>query len=422
MVAVGPCSHGRRLDTLRELWEAFGGKDDSDGEQGHWVDMQMRERRRQKGFFRYLELCRESRAEAEAYLGGLLKPRKAVSNALQGPDGALSPAETICALTEDVLQRGVKAGQGDPELVQAVRREVKQARRIAQAMSLTQEGDPFSLATVRTTLATIAPNKKSVRLPRAALKSQVGEAQLCTWALSNLVVVMGLVPSAWLREVSPIRKRGPSVVTSTVNLRPVSYVDDLQGFVDAVFLHSVKDLLTVYAGQQQAGGKYDAVLMVIGMFMALQMRSIDNLPTFVQKADLLHGFDLAWRDAIRIHVWRAGVMGRLWLFADSCLGAEQLRIRLGPVVGNVVELLEFGVGQGRRTGHAFFQALVRPLLDSCASAAVGVGLDPPCLGASTLVCNARSGKAMVNLIGVWYKRFCQWRGLLRVCSWLVLST
>ena len=72
-------------------------------------------------------------------------------------------------------------------------------------------------------------------------------------------------------------------------------------------------------------------------------------------------------------------MGRLWLFADSCLGTEQLRVRLGPIVGDIVELMDFGVGQGRRTEPVYFQALLRPLRDCCSSAAVGVGLDPPCL-------------------------------------------
>ena len=99
------------------------------------------------------------------------------------------------------------------------------------------------------------------------------------------MVFLGVVPSAWLREVSPLRKRGPIVVTSTMNLWLVSYVDDLQDLVDALFLHCVKDLLIEHSGQLQAGGKYDAVLMVIGMYMALQMRGIDKLPTYVQKAD-----------------------------------------------------------------------------------------------------------------------------------------
>ena len=380
VVAVGPDSNGKSVDTLKELWEAFDDTKTAGDWKLEWLEAQDMAHRNQKAFYRYLDLCKVSPGHAEAYLGGLLKPRQPVTLALQGPDGLLSPAQAVAAVTKDVVERGRAAEEGDPVMLQAVRAGVKRVRKIAQAASLEEVGDPFSMKTVMEMLVSIKPGKRAVRLPRSALKAELAAACLCAWALCNLVVTVGLVPTAWLREVSPLRKRGPKVVTSTVNLRPVSYVDDLQGLTDALFLVSVKELLSDYAGKQQAGGKYDAVLMVIGMFIALQMRRIDKAPTFVQKADLLHGFDLAWRDAIRLHVHEAGVSGRLWLFADSCLGTESLRVRMGPVVGDVVELLEFGVGQGRRTGPMFFQALVRPLLDYCASASVGVGLNPPGLG------------------------------------------
>ena len=62
----------------------------------------------------------------------------------------------------------------------------------------------------------------------------------------------------------------------------------------------------MYAGSQQAGGLYDAVLMMIGLVMVAQLRVAKGLPTFLQKADLMQGYDLCWRDAVRYHLSQAG--------------------------------------------------------------------------------------------------------------------
>ena len=70
-----------------------------------------------------------------------------------------------------------------------------------------------------------------------------------------------------------------------------------------------------------------------------------NLPLLLEKADLMHGFDLAWRDAVRLHLSLAGVVGRLWLVADACLQRDMLRVRIGPLVGDLVNLQDVGIGQ-----------------------------------------------------------------------------
>ena len=82
----------------------------------------------------------------------------------------------------------------------------------------------------------------------------------------------------WLREISPIRKRGPVTVTNKENLRPISYVDDMQAVTEAAWLHQVKDKCWAYAGKQQAGVRYDAVIMVIALAIACNALS-RALPT-----------------------------------------------------------------------------------------------------------------------------------------------
>ena len=67
----------------------------------------------------------------------------------------------------------------------------------------------------------------------------------------------------------------------------------------------------------------------------------------IQKADLLHGFDMAWRDAVLVQLRRAGLRGRFWLAAGASAGEESVRLRPGPLVGPIRAFVGFGVGQGR---------------------------------------------------------------------------
>ena len=161
-----------------------------------------------------------------------------------------------------------------------------------------------------------------------------------------------------------------------MNLRPVSYTDDLEGFYDAVWLAYAQPLIEAYSGSENAGGKYDAVLMVISIVVALQMGCNAKIRTLLQKADLLHGHDLAWRDAIRLHLRRAGLRGRLWLAADAALGCDTIRVRLGSLVAPVAHLLDFGVGQGRRASTHNFSLLGKALVDSVKEMTCPIGLDP----------------------------------------------
>ena len=73
----------------------------------------------------------------------------------------------------------------------------------------------------------------------------------------------------------------------------------------------------------------------------------------------------------------AGISGRLWLAADSALNFDLFRIRLGPVVGNLSQLSDFGIGQGKRAAVHLFGVLVKSLADEVAQVAWGVGLDIP---------------------------------------------
>ena len=67
-------------------------------------------------------------------------------------------------------------------------------------------------------------------------------------AMNDLVVDEG----ARLRY--PINKSRSAAVTCLNNLRPVSYVDDLEMIFDRVWLTAVSDQLKDFAGEEQGGG------------------------------------------------------------------------------------------------------------------------------------------------------------------------
>ena len=63
----------------------------------------------------------------------------------------------------------------------------------------------------------------------------------------------------------------------------------------------------------------------LGLLVVCQTRQNVTLPTWILKADLMQGFDLAWRDAIRLQLHRAGVTGRAWLVVDSSFDNDRVR-------------------------------------------------------------------------------------------------
>ena len=96
-----------------------------------------------------------------------------------------------------------------------------------------------------------------------------------------------------------------------------------------------------------------------GALVPLQLRRAASLRTLLAKADLLHGFDLARRDAARLGLWLARVRGRRRVAADSSLGPEQVRARLGALAAEAFEVAEFGIGQVRRAGVHLFGLTAR---------------------------------------------------------------
>ncbi len=116
------------------------------------------------------------------------------------------------ALADDVLERARGAGPGTVDGNNWVKDQVKQFRREAfRETAKDMDTDPFPFPDVEQVLATINLDRASQRLPRGASVARGG--LYVSWALVNLAAILGLVASSWIRDVTPIHKRGPRTVT-----------------------------------------------------------------------------------------------------------------------------------------------------------------------------------------------------------------
>ena len=326
---------------------------------------------------RLLNLQQENPAKAQAFLSRLLKPKLPLQLAIRddGTGNVLSDAEVLKTLDSNIRARPLEAETGDEDFTAAVTEQVRLCRRAAQEEVSCEPHLMISQEELDGHINSVLQAKASLRFPRAVLHCNAAPVRRLHCLMLNLFFALGLVPSCWLREISPVRKRGPDVVSDLNNLRPISYTDDLETLFDLVWLSRQRRALESYAGTEQGGGCIDSSLIALGVVLALQARSAWRLPSFLLKTDLLQGYDLAWKNAVLLQAKWAGVTGSFWLCLDASFSHDQCRIRLGPLLGSTLVLLDAGLGQGGRRAVHLFNTLTRGLAEEvlarCAGAAVG---------------------------------------------------
>ena len=328
---------------------------------------------------KHLVLLRDSlasgRNQAQRLLSALIRPPEKLQLALRDDEGDVLPlSEALRLLVNNVEERAQGSHSGDVLFTRKVQQEIKTIRARALLHTACEVGDPSSLTEVARTCEQMASNKASVALPRANLQRGNEAGIVVAWALSCLISVCCVTPSSWYREITPIRKRGPKIVSDVNCLRPISYVGDLESLVDALWLRRNKTSLEVYCGGEQHGGRSDATLITLAILVVAQLRLAVNLPTLITKADLYQGYDLAWRQGTLIHLARAGIAGRDWLQQDAAFSSDNFRVRVGILVGPIRQLFNFSIAQGKRTAVHLFNILARGLPDQLNQACVGVGI------------------------------------------------
>ena len=325
---------------------------------------------------KYMRLSQCDKQAAQSFLTKLLKPKMPIRTGFINPSTGerLGEYETMLHLARDVETRGLAAHSGQPGFNSWVTDHCSALRKLALQSCGVEPNFIIKFDELMGLINGLTLNRASVHFPRRLFSASSTEGHILTWTLVNLFFNLGLLPSSWFRIISPIRKRGPAIVANTANIRPISYVSDLEGFFDLCWLDAHKTALEEYSGSTQAGGKFEALLMALGVITAAQERRNLGLQTFILKADLLQGFDLLWRDAVRIHAWEAGIKGKSWLVLDHSLSNDQARIRLGPLLGPFFSLEKEGIRQGGRAAVHLFGAVVKELNSFVPDAVPGIGL------------------------------------------------
>ena len=327
---------------------------------------------------RHAALWHSDHGQADAFLSRLLNPKFPVTLVLLSDDGEeLSQSTAIATLTKNLLDRAQCKTMGDTSFNRSIAAEVVNHRRQARQEFATLEGDPISLTDVAAVVSASGSHKTALRFPRAALKTKAARFHLLLWAICNIVAVAGILPDLWLREICPVDKRGIGLVRSLAQIRPISVVDDVESVLDGIWLHHVRPLLEDFMTQQQSGGRYDHLLVVLGLLVTLQSRKAQGLGTLFQVMDLEQGYESIWRDAVRHLARQAHLTSWQWLLLDAMLGEEKLRVRLGPVLGAVVTILHTSIGQGKRSGTHLFGTFATAIIKAVTEKRKGVAMTVP---------------------------------------------
>ena len=325
---------------------------------------------------KFLDCHASDPGKAQAILSMMINPKVSTDICLiDGVSGDRASETTVVQLlAQDILNRPQEAHPGDSFFTEAVHETLRAERLKAESEAAQEPHMFFTLTEVKQWIQSVSLRKASVRFPRAVIRNEHPQGHELCWLLLNLFLAFGVVPTAWMREVNFIRKRGPQLVTDLKNLRPISYTDELQTLFDLAWLQRCRHLLEAYVGPEQAGGRFDSTLVSLGILVALQARRNWSLPTYCLKADLLQGYDLAWKAAMLLHTRWAGVTGSLWLCLDSAIQQDSFRVRYGPLVGPAMLLLVAGLGQGGRRAVHLFGALARGIPDHVMQKTIGVSI------------------------------------------------
>ena len=165
---------------------------------------------------KFLQLQSDNPSQAQACLSAMLSPRLPLQFAIKeaATGRVLQDEDIIQQLDADMLSRSHQAETGYDEFNSEVSNLVLEYRKQARLETASEPQFMISRGEVDEYVDKILKSKASLRFPRAVLSCSSSHVKTLTWALLNLFFALGLVPTSWLREVSPVRKRGPAVVNN----------------------------------------------------------------------------------------------------------------------------------------------------------------------------------------------------------------
>ena len=325
--------------------------------------------------FHFAELQRQSPAAAQQFVSDFLNKHNGFEIALVDPDSnePLGVAQTIETLQTDLEDRANNDFPQSEEERDEVQIQISSLRHNGgffpqNAVSVISgaakvEFVPYTMDELEIVLNSLVSKKKCFRGSPAALKAESVGAKCLHLALVNLSFRMGLTSSLWaLRVFTHIRKKGPRIVRSPHNLRPISFGSDCAQLQDALWVLRNKPLILDFCGPCQTAGVSDPASAVIALVLLCQLRASHSLPTYLCFLDLKFAFDVASIPHMLLNCARAGISGHSWLLMDDILASDTQSILFAGFMSQSFQLAA-GTAQGRRFSSFIFNALVKDLAD-----------------------------------------------------------
>ena len=329
---------------------------------------------------KFASLCRIDPGQAQSFLSRFLDRQKMFQISLRQEDTGevMSRHSTLSALMDDLDCRGNNSFPADEEAqreMQAAVAIILHAGAPPECSGLaglpspppanTSLNDrPYSFDELRVVLKKLSSNKASVRCPIAAVKAESITGQELTLKLCNLGRLCGMAPSLWcMRHVTPIRKCGPLLVTSSAHLRPISKSSDMAAVQDSLWLLRSKPFIEKFTGDLQFGGKFDCVALVIALTLHLHVHNFQGLLSYLLFADVKWAFNAANKSLMLLTCYWAGIVKNEWCLLHDFFAQDHAVVVLTGFLSNMM-CFAAGIPQGRRLSMHAFTASMQALRSS----------------------------------------------------------
>jgi len=220
-------------------------------------------------------------------------------------------------------------------------------------------------------------NKQSYRGCYAMVKADCWEYRLLILALMNACLGLTISVTTWgLRQYCHVRKKAGIIIHDLSQLRPVSQGTEMAAILDGLYIRRNRQKLLDYWGPLQLGGVADALLAALLLLLLCELRLEAGFPTILNFGDIKFGFDGTPQDDIRVGMFRAGIVGRMWMLMDDVLAMDAARVAYVGLISRFFTLAA-GIAQGRKASVFHFNTAAVELLQHVKSRTTGVAVPPP---------------------------------------------
>jgi hypothetical protein len=248
----------------------------------------------------------------------------------------------------------------------------RRIRRLRERPNLTSHLSDvaFSEAELRCALRSCSPGRAPGcdNLPYEALHVDIRWWKQAIMRFLELCRLFACIPSVWKRGiVVPLHKGGSA--RERDNYRPITLTCSFAKLLERMVLNRIQPLIDPMLDSAQAGYRWGADVQIYSLLEVLRLRG--RRRTWCAFLDLRKAFDVAWRDAALLRLWRAGVGGGLWHLIDDFVTGRSASVRVASFSSDAWDV-DDGLGQGAVLSGLLFNVLINGLAAAIRRACNGV--------------------------------------------------